>query len=210
MNKNDEKFQKWLAIYQVCATIFVAIGAIVITIGMSQVTFGTSIPIDLSHATNSTQQELTKFSENLVKSGWQIIQLGIIISNVFPTYFMYLIAREKIKARPKFAKINEYPILFDEMYDGKDVELKKKGYDAYSVKKLRLEGEPLQYDYSVLKYVEENKMILITEDPENYGGCQENNLPCIKLGQNPSVEEIVKELESLKADYDSKKTQKSL
>ncbi|MDE1862836.1 MAG: hypothetical protein KGI33_07985 [Thaumarchaeota archaeon] len=81
------------------------------------------------------------------------------------------------------------------MYDGKDIELSKRGYDAYSVKKLRLDGEPLQYDYSVLKFVEENKMILVTEDGENYGGCKENNLPCIKLGQNPSIDEIVKELE---------------
>lgn len=84
------------------------------------------------------------------------------------------------------------------MYDGKDIELEKQGYDAYSVKKIRLTGKPIQYDYSVLKYVEENKMILITEDPENYGGCKENGLPCIKLGQNPSIEEIKKELELLK------------
>ena len=40
-------------------------------------------------------------------------------------------------------------------------------------------------------------MIFITEDAENVGGCQENDLSCIGLGQNPSVEEIVKELESL-------------
>ncbi|MCE9651923.1 MAG: hypothetical protein K8Q89_02530 [Nitrosarchaeum sp.] len=85
------------------------------------------------------------------------------------------------------------------MYDGKDEELSKKGYKTQSVKKLRLTGKSLQYDYSVLKYVEENKMILITEDSENYGGCQENNLTCIKLGQNPSVDEILKELESLKS-----------
>ena len=83
--------------------------------------------------------------------------------------------------------------------------LQKQGYDAFSVKKIRLTGEPLQYDYSVLKYVEENKMILITEDPENYGGCIENDLPCIKLGQNPSIDEVVKELETLK-DSGSKRS----
>jgi len=37
-----------------------------------------------------------------------------------------------------------FQILFDEMYDGKDLELKEKGYDAHSVKKLRLEGKPLR------------------------------------------------------------------
>ena len=40
-------------------------------------------------------------------------------------------------------------------------------------------------------------MIFITEDVENVGGCKENDLPCIGLSQNPSVEEIVKGLESL-------------
>ena len=86
------------------------------------------------------------------------------------------------------------------MYDGKDLGLKEKRYDAYSVKKLRLEGKSLRYDYSVLNYAKDNSMILITEDPENIGGCKENNLPCIGLGQNPSVEDIIKELELLKKD----------
>ncbi|MBS3922354.1 MAG: DUF5615 family PIN-like protein [Nitrosarchaeum sp.] len=83
------------------------------------------------------------------------------------------------------------------MYDGKEIELEKLGYDAYSVKKIRLTGEPLKYDYSVLKYAEENRMILVTEDGENYGGCIENGLQCIKLGQNPTVEEIVEALKKL-------------
>jgi len=52
----------------------------------------------------------------------------------------------------------------------------------------------LQYDYSIIKYAELNKMILITEDTENKGGCDENNIPCIQLGQNPSIVEIVQEL----------------
>ena|SRR2546428_11915280 len=170
---------------------------------MSEVSFGTSIVIDLPHATNSTQQELAKFSGNLINTGWRIVDYGIIITGGFPAFFIYLIAREKLKGRTKFVKMNEYQILFDEMYDGKDIDLVKRGYNAYSVKKLRLTGEPLQSDYSVLKYAEENKMILITEDPENYGGCKENNLPCIKLGQNPSTDEIVTELESLTNDRDS-------
>jgi len=92
------------------------------------------------------------------------------------------------------------------MYDGKDIELEKLGYNAQSVKKIRLTGKSLRYDYSVLKYVEENNMILITEDPENYGGCQENHLPCIKLGQNPTIEEIVRELKSLNKEKDSTKS----
>ena len=81
------------------------------------------------------------------------------------------------------------------MYEGKDEELKKLGYDAYSVRKLREEKKlKLQYDYSIIKYAELNKMILITEDTENKGGCDENNIPCIQFGQNPSIAEIVQEL----------------
>ena len=101
------------------------------------------------------------------------------------------------KVTHKVIKSSKVQILFDEMYDGKDLELKEKGYDAYSVKKLILEGKPLRYDYSVLNYVKENNMIFITRDVENVGGCKENDLPCIGLSQNPSVEEIVKELELL-------------
>ena len=66
------------------------------------------------------------------------------------------------------------------------------------MKKLRLTGERLQSDYSVLKYAEDNKMILVTEDNENYDGCTENNIPCVKLGQNPTAEEIEQRLEDLK------------
>ena len=101
------------------------------------------------------------------------------------------------KVAHKVNKFSKVRILFDEMYDGKDLELKEKGYDAYSIKKLILEGKPLRYDYSVLNYAKENNMIFITEDIENVGGCKENYLPCIGFGQNPSVEEIVKKLESL-------------
>ena len=39
------------------------------------------------------------------------------------------------KVTHKVNKSSKVRILFDEMYDGKDLELKEKGYDAYSVKK---------------------------------------------------------------------------
>ena len=91
------------------------------------------------------------------------------------------------------------PILFDEMYEGKDEELTERGYEAYSVRKLReKENLKLQYDYSIIKHAELNKMILITEDTENKGGCDENDIPCIQLGQNPSADEIVQQLQKYK------------
>ncbi len=92
------------------------------------------------------------------------------------------------------------PILFDEMYDGKDEELTKlRGYEAYSVRKLReREKLKLHFDYSIIKYAELHRMILITEDTENKGGCDENDIPCIQLGQNPSIDEIVEQLQKYK------------
>ena len=86
------------------------------------------------------------------------------------------------------------PVLFDEMYEGKAEELRNNGYNAVSVRELRDMGFHLQYDYSIIKYVEKNRMILVTEDKESYGGCIENQIPCVLLDQNPSTESIVEAL----------------
>jgi len=86
------------------------------------------------------------------------------------------------------------PILFDEMYEGKSEELRKKGYHSVSVRELRDMGFHLQYDYSIIKYAEKNRMILVTEDNECYLGCMENQIPCIHLGQNPSIDEVIESL----------------
>ena len=83
-------------------------------------------------------------------------------------------------------------ILVDEMDDGMDERLIQLGYDAYSVKKLRSEGEKLHTDYSVINYAKENKMILITRDTESGQACEENNLPCILL-DNDEIFKIVTE-----------------
>ncbi len=85
-------------------------------------------------------------------------------------------------------------LLFDEMYEGKADEFRKLGYQAVSVRELKNMGFRIQYDYSVISYADENSMILITEDKENYGGCMENQIPCVQLGQNPSNDEILEEL----------------
>jgi|GEM_PF-709155 len=86
------------------------------------------------------------------------------------------------------------PVLFDEMYEGKAEELRKRGYEAVSVRELRELGFNLQYDYSIIKYVEENSMILVTEDKECRNGCLENSIPSVLLGQNPPIDEIITEL----------------
>ena len=83
-------------------------------------------------------------------------------------------------------------ILVDEMDDGMDERLIQLGYDAYSVKKLRIEGKKLHTDYSVINYAKENDMVLITRDTESGQACEENNLPCILL-DNDEIFKIVTE-----------------
>ena len=81
-------------------------------------------------------------------------------------------------------------ILIDEMDDGWDEKLKELGYDAYSVKKLRVSGRKLQTDYSVINYAKENDMLLVTRDTESGQACVENDLPCILL-DNEEIFKIV-------------------
>ena len=83
-------------------------------------------------------------------------------------------------------------ILVDEMDDGMDERLIHLGYDAYSVKKLRGDGEKLHTDYSVINFAKQNEMILITRDTENGQACEENGLPCILL-DNDEIFKIVTE-----------------
>ena len=72
-------------------------------------------------------------------------------------------------------------ILVDEMDDGMDEKLAKIGFEAYSVKKLRVEGLNLHTDFSVISYAKKNKMILVTRDTESGEACNENNIPCVLL-----------------------------
>jgi len=90
------------------------------------------------------------------------------------------------------------PLLFDEMYEGKSEEFRKLGYDAVSVRELQDMGFRSGHDYSSIQYTERNGMLLITNDRESLGGCMENQSPCVRLGQNPQNDEIVRELEKFK------------
>jgi len=89
-------------------------------------------------------------------------------------------------------------VLVDEMYDGMDTRLKEFGYDAFSVKKLIMEGKKLSSDYSVIKYAEENGMIVITEDVEIGKACKENNIPCVLLDTESLFKIILEELGNFK------------
>jgi len=89
-------------------------------------------------------------------------------------------------------------VLVDEMYDGIDTKLKEFGYEAYSVKKLVSEGKKLTSDYSVIKYAEENGMIVITEDVEIGKACKENNIRCVILDNETVFRIILEELSKYK------------
>ena len=89
-------------------------------------------------------------------------------------------------------------VLVDEMYDGMDVKLKEFGYEAFSVKKLIAEGKKLASDYSVIRYAEENGMVVITEDVEIGKACTENNIQCVLLDSEKIFKVILEELAQLR------------
>ena len=85
-------------------------------------------------------------------------------------------------------------ILIDEMDDGMDERLQNIGYDAYSVKKLRIEGLKLHTDYSVINYAKKNDMILVTRDTESGQACDENNIPYVLLDSDEIFKIVVEKL----------------
>lgn len=88
-------------------------------------------------------------------------------------------------------------VLLDEMYDGMDARLREFGYDAFSVKKLKLEGKKLSSDYSVIRYAEENNMVVVTEDVEVGKACKENGIPCVLLDSEMILRVMLEELGNL-------------
>lgn len=88
-------------------------------------------------------------------------------------------------------------VLIDEMDDGWDEKLRSLGYDAYSVKKLRLEGKKLRTDYSVINYAKENGMILVTRDTESGQACEENGIPYVLLDNEEIFKIVIDKLKKL-------------
>lgn len=88
-------------------------------------------------------------------------------------------------------------ILVDAMYDGLDLELIKRGYDAYSVAKLKREEEKLGHDFNVIGHAQKHEMVLVTEDTENGEACRANGFPCVFVTGDKIFEKII--LEELKA-----------
>ena len=85
-------------------------------------------------------------------------------------------------------------ILIDEMDDGMDEKLQNIGYDAYSVKKLRIDGLKLHTDYSIINYAKKNDMILVTRDTESGQACDENNIPYVLLDSDEIFKIVLEKL----------------
>lgn len=92
--------------------------------------------------------------------------------------------------------MNALKILIDEMDDGMDEKLNALGFEAYSVKKLLIQGKKLRTDYSIINYAKENGLILVTRDTESGQACLENNLPCILLDNDEIFKIIVDKLKN--------------
>jgi predicted nuclease of predicted toxin-antitoxin system len=85
-------------------------------------------------------------------------------------------------------------ILVDENLDGMDERLKEQGFDAYSVRKLQIEGKKLASDYSIINYARENKMIIVTKDTEFRKASEENDFPLILLDDEEIFKVILEKL----------------
>ncbi len=87
-------------------------------------------------------------------------------------------------------------VLVDETDDGWDEKLDLAGYEAYSVRKLRMAGHSLADDRSVIRYAQKNGMALITRDKRCSKNCETAGVRCILL-DNDELFKIV--LERLRA-----------
>lgn len=89
-------------------------------------------------------------------------------------------------------------VLIDEMHEGLDEQLAKSGFEAYSTRKLCELGKKLHSDYSIMKYTEKYKMVLITEDVDNIDGCIENDMKYVKYGQEDPLQYLIESLNKIK------------
>jgi len=85
-------------------------------------------------------------------------------------------------------------ILVDENLDGMDEKLKLLGFDAYSVRKMQMEGKKLASDYSIINYARENDMIIVTKDTEFRKASEENDFPLVLLDDEEILKVIIEKL----------------
>lgn|SRR5574341_184675 len=167
------------------ATLQVMIGTFV-TLGATLVAIGSGYALAMHGLTGAD------FSRNWITSA-EYYTVGLIILFIGVRLFQKAFFKQRNKKSNDSAQLPKLKILVDEMFEGTVDKLRNMGYEVYSVKKLRESGQKLQSDYSVLKYVETNNMVLITEDDENIDGCKENGIRFIKYGQGDTFENLILE-----------------
>ena len=97
MDEKDQKFQKNLAFNQIGATVAAAVGAIIMSMGISTLIFGTSLAVEMLNAENKTQHDLTILGKVAAEKGWFLIYSGAALLIGGPAYFSILIYREKME-----------------------------------------------------------------------------------------------------------------
>lgn len=186
VQRNTDSQEMYIAALEILVGSFLTLGATLIGIG-------SGFAVAMS---DSIGEQFTR--------NWMISAAYYIVGTIILVFGARLFGKAFIRkkknrvASPHPTKVR---ILVDEMLDGTDEKLRDRSYEAYSIKKLREKGEKLRSDYSILKYVEINNMVLITEDDENVDACKENDIMVIKHGQNRTFENLVSELEKLVKIY---------
>jgi predicted nuclease of predicted toxin-antitoxin system len=93
-------------------------------------------------------------------------------------------------------------VLVDGMYDGLEIKLGKKGFDAYSIKKLEKEEAKLGHDFNLINFAREHRMVIVTNDREMGNTCKANGFPCVLVNTENILEGIiVPALNNLKERY---------
>ncbi len=82
--------------------------------------------------------------------------------------------------------------LVDEMSDGLDEKIQKLGYQAESVKKLRVKEPKFAHDVYILNYAKENQFVFITKNKEPGKACGDLGIPCIWISDDLIFEKIIK------------------
>ena len=118
MNKEESEFQKDVAFYQIAATMFVTLGTIAVALGI-----------------------VAAISRNLNDVGMYSMYAGIMMVGAGGIGCACVILR--LKVRTKVTDLSKCSMLFDEMYDGKEIAFENKKYKPFSVKKLCLAGKTI-------------------------------------------------------------------
>ena len=120
MNKDDERFQKSLALYSVLATAFVAVVTVLITLGFTWTQFN-FVPLGDSQINNSTAKDIQNFISSVRSAGNNLVQYGIILLIAGITIFVGVITATKSKSKSTIDESSKTDLLNKE----KAVELEK-------------------------------------------------------------------------------------